>query len=108
MKGEARRWEGPELGFRDNWPLRRPLQMVGRRTISKRNRRLNERRPTLTVSTLPEKERFTPTEAAKYLEVSKPTIYRWIESGKLKAVLVGEKLLKIPREAIMGAQKEVE
>lgn len=56
---------------------------------------------------LPNKQRFAPIEAAIYLGVSVKTIYRWIDNGKLKAVKVGDKLIKISREEIIEIQKEI-
>lgn len=57
---------------------------------------------------LPEKqEDFTPKEAAFYLGVDVKTIYQWIQFGKIEADRIGEKLLKIPRVAILGAKKDL-
>lgn len=53
---------------------------------------------------LPRKPRFTPQEAAKYLEVSRATIYRWIEVGELDAIRTGKRLIKISRQAILSKE----
>jgi len=37
--------------------------------------------------------------------VSVKTIYDWISTGKMEAVRVGEKLLKIPREELVKKQQ---
>jgi excisionase family DNA binding protein len=44
---------------------------------------------------------YNPSQAARVLEVSRRTIYRWIESGKLMPVFhVGHP--RIPREQIQN------
>jgi excisionase family DNA binding protein len=58
---------------------------------------------------LPDKDFFTPKEAAKYLGVSRPTIYRWIEEGTLEGVFrIGDKLLRIPQEAVFKTKKNLD
>jgi len=42
-------------------------------------------------------EYCTIAEAAQLLRVSKPTVSRWIESGRLPAVRVGPRLIRIRR-----------
>jgi len=54
---------------------------------------------------LPDKELLRPDEVAKYYSVAKSTVYVWIETGKLEAVKVGGKLLRIPREALESLEK---
>jgi len=46
------------------------------------------------------KRLLRPEEAANFLSVSKWTIYRWIEDGKLKATKVGPGCLRIFSESI--------
>lgn len=36
-------------------------------------------------------------EASEFLGVSKRTVLRWLESGKLKGNRIGERLIKIPK-----------
>jgi len=52
------------------------------------------------MTTLPEKELLRPDEVAKYFSVTRKTVYRWIETGKLRAVKIA-RLIRIPREAIL-------
>jgi len=54
---------------------------------------------------LPNKELFRPDEVAKFYSVARSTVYVWIETGKLEAVKVGGKLLRIPREALENLEK---
>jgi len=54
---------------------------------------------------LPDKALLRPDEVAKYYSVAKSTVYVWIETGKLEAVKVGGKLLRIPREALESLEK---
>ncbi len=55
----------------------------------------------LVLQRIPHKPLFTVAETADIFEVSVRTIYRWIEEGKLQAFFLGEKIIKIPREAII-------
>jgi len=57
------------------------------------------------MSKLPDKALLRPDEVAKYYSVAKSTVYVWIETGKLEAVKVGGKLLRIPREALESLEK---
>lgn len=59
-------------------------------------------------TTLPDKARFSPTEAAKFLDISVKTIYSWVHNKTLPADKVGEKLIKIPRAALLEAKKRIE
>ena len=45
------------------------------------------------------KEYYTISEAAKVLDVSPSTVWRWIKTGKLPAYRVGERSIRIKREA---------
>jgi len=54
---------------------------------------------------LPLKDLFRPDEVAKYLDVNKSTIYRWIDEGKISSVKLGKKLIRIPRHAILKIMK---
>lgn len=44
---------------------------------------------------------LTVAEAARYLKVSEPTIWRWVRDGKLPSVKVG-RLRRIPLAALDG------
>jgi len=44
---------------------------------------------------------LTVAEAARYLKVSEPTIWRWIRSGRLPSVKVG-RLRRVPLAALDG------
>ena len=55
---------------------------------------------------LPDKLFLRPDEAAKFLSITRKTIYLWVEQGKLDAVKING-LIRIPREAIGKIQKSV-
>jgi excisionase family DNA binding protein len=48
-------------------------------------------------------EFYTVPEAARLLRVSQPTIWRWIRSGRLAAVRVGRRAVRIRREDLERA-----
>jgi excisionase family DNA binding protein len=48
---------------------------------------------------LPDKELLRPDEVAKYLSVTRKTVYLWVDSGILEAVRVC-KLLRIRRTEV--------
>jgi len=52
------------------------------------------------MSKLPDKELLRPDEVAKYLGVTRQSIYRWIASGKLEAHKVAGRIIRIPRESV--------
>lgn len=52
-------------------------------------------------------DRYTPAEAARYLGVHDRTIRRHIREGRLPAVRIGARLLKIKREDLDALGKEV-
>jgi len=61
------------------------------------------------MSELPEKKLIRPDEVARYFRVSTRTVYGWIDSGQIKAVrIAGGKLLRIKREDIEEAQKDLD
>ncbi len=41
-------------------------------------------------------------EAAEFLSVSRWTIYRWVEDGRLRGAKIGKSSLRIFRESIVG------
>lgn len=43
---------------------------------------------------------LSPAEASKILKVSKRTVLRWLENGKLPGIRVGDRLIKIPRKLL--------
>jgi len=59
------------------------------------------------MTNLPNKARLTPSEVAAYYSVSRSAVYEWINSGKLKAVKVAGKTIRIPREALKDIEADV-
>jgi len=55
---------------------------------------------------LPDKLLLRPDEAAKFLSITRKTIYLWIEQGKLDAGKING-LIRVPREAIGKIQKSM-
>jgi len=53
-----------------------------------------------------DKDLFRPDEAAAYFDVSKKTIYLWVEIGELQAVKIGG-VLRIPKSAMLAIQKPI-
>ena len=53
------------------------------------------------MTTLPQKELLRPDEVALFLDVSRATIYRWIEEGKLPSRKISDRLIRIPRKAVL-------
>ena len=45
-----------------------------------------------------EKEHFKVTEAAKYLDVSTATLYRWSQKGIIKIYRIGDGVARIKKE----------
>jgi len=43
---------------------------------------------------------LSPAEVSEILKVSKRTVLRWLEKGKLPGIRVGDRLIKIPREGL--------
>lgn len=52
------------------------------------------------MTNLPEKAYYRPDEIAEYYQVSRSTVYLWIETGKISAVKVMGTTIRIPREAL--------
>jgi excisionase family DNA binding protein len=66
----------------------------------------------ITMTPSQERDYYTVTQAAKVLEVSPSTIWRWIKAGKLPAYRVGERTIRIkkvdlPSIVIPARAKEV-
>ena len=62
------------------------------------------------MTTLPQKELFRLDEVARYLDVSRATLYRWIDqgipgNGQLEVIKVG-KGLRIKRATILKIHKK--
>jgi excisionase family DNA binding protein len=51
----------------------------------------------ITMTRSQESDYYTVTQAAKVLEVSPSTIWRWIKAGKLPAYRVGERAIRIKK-----------
>ena len=57
------------------------------------------------MSTLPQKDLFTPKEVIEYLGISKATFYRWVDEGTIESKRIGKKLIRISRDAILKIKK---
>ena len=55
---------------------------------------------------LPDKPFFRPDEVAKYFSVSRATVYRWIDEGRLQSVRIGEKVVRVRRESVLRLVRE--
>ena len=55
-----------------------------------------------------EKQLYTVAEAARELAVSVPTIWRWIDKGKLKAYRVGGRAIRIRAEDLQAMLEPVQ
>jgi excisionase family DNA binding protein len=44
---------------------------------------------------------FKPEEVAEMFSVKKNRVYEWVHSGKIRAIRIGSKTIRIPREAII-------
>jgi len=55
---------------------------------------------------LRQKELLSPREVANILSVARSTVYYWIETGKLEAVHLPGKTVRIRRAVLESAQKE--
>ena len=49
---------------------------------------------------LPKKELLRPDEVASYFRVSRSSVYRWIDEGKLDSMKTPGQSVRIPREAV--------
>jgi excisionase family DNA binding protein len=56
------------------------------------------------MTTLPDKANLRPSEVARYFDVTRKTVYKWIQEGKLASVKIGG-VLRIPRESILSAEE---
>ena len=56
---------------------------------------------------LPNRQLLRPDEIARYYSVSKSAVYRWIETGKLEAIKVAGKTIRIPRESAIALKKDI-
>jgi excisionase family DNA binding protein len=52
------------------------------------------------MATVPEREFYTVSEAARRLDVSRTTIWRWINDGKLQGFRVGGRTLRLNRRDV--------
>lgn len=50
---------------------------------------------------LPDKPYFRLDEVARLFDVSRSTLYRWIEEGRLPSVKIAGKAVRIEREALL-------
>lgn len=56
---------------------------------------------------LPDDPFFTAAELAGIFKVSVKTLYGWIDQGKLDAVKIGNRAVRIPREAAVRLIAEI-
>jgi len=56
---------------------------------------------------LPNRQLLRPDEVAKYYSVTKAAVYLWIETGKLNAVKIAGKTIRIPRESAIALKKDI-
>ncbi|MCX5810163.1 MAG: helix-turn-helix domain-containing protein [Proteobacteria bacterium] len=59
-------------------------------------------------NTLPDKLFFRPSDVAHMFDISVKTVYGWIETGKLRAIRITDRTLRIPRAAIEKILKETD
>lgn len=52
-------------------------------------------------SSLPDKPYFRPDEVARLFAVSRSTVYRWIEEGRLRSVRIAGSTVRIERQAVI-------
>jgi excisionase family DNA binding protein len=52
------------------------------------------------MATIQERDFYTASEAARRLDVSRTTIWRWIDEGKLPAYRVGGRTIRIRRQDV--------
>lgn len=57
---------------------------------------------------LPDKELLRPDEVAAYYSVTIRTVRNWISLGKLDAVRIAGRTLRIPREAVLSLEEPIE
>ena len=57
---------------------------------------------------LPDKELFRPEEVAEYLNVSKRTVYTWLDNGTLTGVKIAGTTVRVDRESIEGVISVIE
>ena len=50
---------------------------------------------------IPEKRLFRPDEVATILGVSRFTVYRWCDSGKLHFIRIGPRMMRVDRESVI-------
>lgn len=53
---------------------------------------------------MPEKQFYRPDEVAKLLDVSTKTVLRAIKAGKIKVIVVGPHIYRIPKHEIAKYQ----
>lgn len=57
---------------------------------------------------IPDKLFFKPLDAAILLDVSVKTVYSWIDTGKLDAVRIAGRTVRIPRRALQKIIEDVD
>lgn len=56
---------------------------------------------------LPQKDLLRPDEVARYFEVNRKTIIRWVNSGELQGINPGGKTLRILRVSVIKLMKNI-
>lgn len=51
---------------------------------------------------------WTIGEIAELLKVSKPTVYAWVKSGKLRAAVAGKQTMRVREEELSRFLREIE
>jgi len=55
-----------------------------------------------------EKPLFRPEEVARIFQVNRVTIYHWIDSGRLQARRICGHSIRIPRESVLEAIRDID
>ena len=53
------------------------------------------------INGLPQKAMLRPDEVARFLNVSRRTVYNWVEDGKIDAKKCSRNLIRISRESVI-------
>jgi excisionase family DNA binding protein len=57
------------------------------------------------MATIQEREFYTVSEAARRLDVSRTTVWRWINDGRLRAFRIGGGTIRIRRQDVEGMMR---
>ena len=62
----------------------------------------------MTIDEIKDGALLRPDQVAEIFKVTKKTIYNWVSQGKLGAVVVAGRSLRIKKEAVMACMVEVD